>query len=198
MTAPDGPAAVANGREYDAYDTGMCQKYVRGPCWEVGSLYGSAIEAWRGAADKHPDDRTPPVGAPCYYEGGQYGHAVIYVGGGRVRSTDTPSTGRVGEVPLDHFEREWGYAYLGWTNDLNGIDLPIGANDVALSQQDFDRIRDIVSDEVAKRVGDVVPWPTDTNPDNLIMAKTALAEIQDTQKRIDKANAKLDTLLGDS
>lgn len=198
MTARNGDEAVANGRGWSSYDTGMCQKYVRGPCWEVGSLYGSAIEAWRGAADKHPGDRNPPIGAPCYYEGGQYGHAVLYVGGGRIRSTDCQDPYDVDETDLDWPTREWGYRYLGWTGDLNGIDLPLGEDAMALSEQDFDRIRDIVSDEVAKRVGDVVPWPTESNPDNLIMAKTALAEIQDTQKRIDKANAKLDQILDPS
>lgn len=126
MTAQSGEEARANGRNYSSYDTGMCQKFVRGPCWEVGSLYGSAIEAWNGAREKHPGDRTPPVGAPCYYRGGNYGHAVIYVGNGNVRSTDTPSTGSVGEKPLSYYEQAWGYEFLGWTGDINGVDLPLG------------------------------------------------------------------------
>lgn len=125
MTASSGNEAVANGRDFSTYESGQCQKFVRGPCWEVGSLYGSAIEAWNGAAEKHKGDRTPPIGAPCYYSGGTYGHAVIYVGNGNVRSTDTPSSGKVGEKPISYYETEWGKTYLGWTGDINGVDLPI-------------------------------------------------------------------------
>jgi hypothetical protein len=124
-----GNEAVANGRQYGSYDSGMCQKYVRGPCWEVGSLYGSAIEAWNGAKLKHPGDRTPPKGAPVYYRGGQYGHAVIYVGNDDIRSTDCASTGLVSDADLSWPERAWGYAYLGWTGDINGVTLPLGGTD---------------------------------------------------------------------
>jgi hypothetical protein len=124
MTAATPDQAVANGRKVNTYDTGMCQKFVRDQCWRVPSLYGSAIEAWNGAKDKHPGDRNPPPGAPCYYRGGQYGHAVISVGGGRIRSTDCTTTSKVGEVALSWPETSWGYAYLGWTGDLNGITLP--------------------------------------------------------------------------
>jgi hypothetical protein len=145
VTASSGSEAVANGRGYASYETGMCQKFVRGPCWEVPSLYGSAIDAWNGATDKHPGDRTPPVGAPCYYSGGSYGHAVISVGGGNVRSTDTPSTGKVGEKPLSHYESAWGYRYLGWTGDCNGVDLPIGdEDDMPLSNEDVEKVADAV------------------------------------------------------
>jgi hypothetical protein len=114
----------------------------------VPSLYGSAIDAWNGAVEKHPGDRTPPIGAPCYYSGGSYGHAVIYVGNGNVRSTDTPSSGKVGEKPLAYYESAWGYRYLGWTGDLNGIDLPLGGSgdedDMPLSNDDVEKVADAV------------------------------------------------------
>lgn len=125
MTAGSGSEAVANGREYTRYEVGYCQKYVRGPCWEVGSLYGSAIEAWNGAREKHPGDRTPPVGAPVYYSGGSYGHVALYVGNGRIRSTDCPENGQVGETDLDWPTRRWGHTYLGWTGDINAVHLPL-------------------------------------------------------------------------
>lgn len=141
MTANSGDDAVKNGRQVDRYDQGMCQKYVRDPCWEVASLYGSAIEAWNGAHDKHPGDRTPPRGAPCYYRGGQYGHAVIATDAGRIRSTDCTSATHVNDADLDWPERAWGYEYLGWTGDINGIDLPIGDNDdMPLNDDDLEKI----------------------------------------------------------
>lgn len=139
MTAKSGQEAVANARDYSTYDQGMCQKYVRGPCWEVGSLYGSAIEAWNGSTQKHKGDRNPPVGAPCYYQGGQYGHVVICVGGGRARSTDTTSAYQVGEQPLDWWERHWSYSYLGWTGDINAVDLPLGQEDDDVGYKDWSK-----------------------------------------------------------
>jgi hypothetical protein len=148
MTAGSGDEAVDNGRGYSSYDTGMCQKYVRGPCWEVGSLYGSAIEAWNGATEKHPGDRNPPIGAPVYYSGGSYGHAVIYVGNGNVRSTDTPSSGGVGEKPIAYYEGPgWNKTFLGWTGDINGVDLPLsgdGDDDMPLSKEDAEKVADAV------------------------------------------------------
>jgi len=151
MTAKSADEAVANGRAVDRYDPGMCQKYVRGPCWEVPSLYGSAIDAWNGARFKHPGDRTPPKGAPCYYRGGSYGHAVLSVGDGRIRSTDCTSTGNVSDAPLSWPEDHWGYDYLGWTEDINGVTLPIGGqeeDDMPLTEDDLGKI--------AKRVNQVL------------------------------------------
>jgi hypothetical protein len=126
MTAQDGADAVDNGHAVTSYASGMCQQFVRGQCWEVPSLYGSAIEAWNGAREKHAGDRTPPNGAPVYYRGGQYGHAVMYCHGG-IRSTDCQSGGRVSDTDLDWPVRNWGYEYLGWTGDINGVDLPLGS-----------------------------------------------------------------------
>jgi hypothetical protein len=51
---------------------------------------------------------------------------VIYVGDGKVRSTDTPSSGSVGEKPIAYYEDAWGYKFLGWTGDINGVNLPLG------------------------------------------------------------------------
>jgi hypothetical protein len=147
VTASSGQEAKANGEAVGTYDQGMCQKYVRGPCWEVGSLYGSAIDAWNGATEKHPGDRTPPIGAPMYYRGGQYGHAVICVGeGGRIRSTDCTSPYDVSSTDIDWPTRTWGYTYLGWTGDINGVDLPLseGDEDMPLSNDDVQKVAEAV------------------------------------------------------
>lgn len=126
MTAKDGAAALANADDYSSYDQGMCLQYVRGPCWGVGSFYPSAIDAWNGAARKHPGDRNPPVGAPMFYRGGTYGHIVISRGEGRrMRSTDCTTSTRVNNADDTWPETAWGDDYLGWTEDLNGVDLPL-------------------------------------------------------------------------
>jgi hypothetical protein len=140
VTASSAGAAVSNGHDVTSYDSGMCQKYVRDQCWRVPSLYGSAIEAWNGAREKHPGDRTPPNGAPVYYAGGQYGHAVIYCHGG-IRSTDCQSAGRVTDTDLDWPVRNWGFEYLGWTGDINGVDLPLEGEDDVSKQDVIDALK---------------------------------------------------------
>lgn len=197
MTAGSGSEAVARGRGWSSYETGMCLKFVRGPCWDVGSLYGSAIEAWNGAREKHDGDRTPPVGAPCFYAGGQYGHAVIHVGNGRVRSTDTPGTGSVGEVPLDHFEKAWGYRYLGWTGDINSVDLPLsggtgeGLDDVGLQ----DEIAEWSPDEGSTgeiTVGMTLNQARGYAEDGYQRVKNLQAEVKELHQKLDQLLAKLD------
>lgn len=127
MTAASGRAAVDRANGWSSYDSGMCLKWVRGPCWDVGSYFGSAIEAWNGARDKHPGDRTPPVGAPLFYKGNQYGHVVIAKpNAAGMRSTDCHTTGDVSDETIAWIENHWGYTYLGWTGDLNGVTLPLG------------------------------------------------------------------------
>jgi hypothetical protein len=134
--------------------------YVRDPCWRVPALYGSAIDAWNGARHKHPNDRNPPVGAPCYYRGGQYGHAVISVGGGKIRSTDCHTAWDVSEVPISWVESSWGYAYLGWTEDLNAVVLPIdGGTTDGGDERDEDMPENVKALAEAMSFGD---WKTVT------------------------------------
>lgn len=177
MTAPNPDAAVANGRKVDTYDQGMCQKYVRDQCWRVPSLYGSAIDAWNGAEYKHPGDRTPPKGAPVYYRGGQYGHAVLSVGGGRIRSTDCTTASHVGEVDVSWVENHWGYAYLGWTEDINGVHVMRGH----LEEEDDMPLTDDDLEKIAKRVwGFLIETRGDEPRD--IKARDMLAETHNRSK----------------
>lgn len=112
-----------------------CQDWYQSPHY-----FPSAIEQWRNAKEKHHGDRTPPYGAPVYYEGGKYGHIAIYVGDGMVRSTDAGGAGKVATVPLDWFKAHWGYSYLGWTGDIGGKSIEFDGGDVALSDKDIQKI----------------------------------------------------------
>lgn len=154
MTAPSGEAAISNARQVTTYDVGMCLKYVRAEAWRIGSLYGSAIDAWYGAVDRHPGDRRPPVGAPMFYSGGAYGHIVVCAKSDteNMRGTDMPSSGRVSENDLDWPVNNWGQNYLGWASDLNGVDLPLGneSEEDEMTPADWDKLRSIVRDEVAR------------------------------------------------
>lgn len=157
MTAANGQAAVSNARQVTTYPVGMCLKYVRAEAWRIGSLYGSAIDAWYGAIDRHPGDRSPPLGAPLFYSGGQYGHIVVNTKANAdpMRGTDMPSSGRVSESDLDWPVRNWGQTYLGWAGDLNGVDLPLGEDD-EMTPADWDKLRGIVREEVQRARPDYV------------------------------------------
>jgi hypothetical protein len=149
VTAPSGQAAIDNARQVDGYPVGYCLKYVRAEAWRVGSLYASAIDAWHGAVRRHPGDRRPPAGAPMFYAGGQYGHIVICTRADTedIRSTDMPYAGHVDEGDLDWPVTHWGQEYLGWAEDLNAVDLPLGEED-EMTSEDWDKLRDIVREEV--------------------------------------------------
>jgi hypothetical protein len=165
-------------------------KYVR-TWWEVPSLYGSAIDAWNGARDKHPGDRKPPDGAPLFFRGGNYGHIVIadpdHEG---MRSTDCHSSGDVSDDDIGWTERTWGYDYLGWTGDLNGVTLPLGDED-DMTSDDWDKLRRIVAEEVEKNnkhATDKV-WDepqTVTTPDGKDAEKSMRQIARETWQRVAK------------
>lgn len=97
-----------------------------GKClWECQEIYPtnhwypSAWSQWQNAKKRH-NGKKAPVGAPMYYRGGQYGHVVLYVGDGMVRSTDAGGSGKMATVPIEWFQRAWGYEYVGWSEDLGG------------------------------------------------------------------------------
>lgn len=131
MVVQSAKAAVANANRYKTCKAGMCLMYTR--TWlGISSRYPSAISAWKNAS-KRRTKGTPPKGAPVFWSGGKYGHVALSVGGGKCRSTDRPRTGRVSTVSIDSISRAWGYRYVGWSADLNGVDIPylVGASSSA-------------------------------------------------------------------
>lgn len=115
--------AVRFARRFTRYRSGYCLNYVQTMLAAPWSG-PSAIYAWQHAKDKHRADKHPPPGVPVFWSGGRYGHIAISVGGGRVRSTDWPSSGRVGEVPIETLSRAWHKHYEGWSTDLGGRTIP--------------------------------------------------------------------------
>ena len=70
--------------------------------------YGSAIQDWR-SQHQHTDFRNAPRGAMVFYNTSSNGHVALSLGDGRVVSSS--AHGRVGIVPIDHFQRPLGWAY---------------------------------------------------------------------------------------
>lgn len=133
--------AVAYARRYSRYQTQMCLNAVQ--TWLGAPWSGPyAMWAWQQARHRHPGDKHPPPGVPVWWSSAasRYGHIALSVGGGRVRSTDYPSRGQVGEATIDQITR-WGtrYTYQGWAEDLGGQRIPgIGSTPApAPSQEDI-------------------------------------------------------------
>ena len=121
-TARTGPQGASLAERYTSFAVAMCLRF----CWTVLAApesYGipSAKAAWAAATRRHTTG-TPPRGALVYWGNGQFGHIVVSLGDGKVRSTDYPTKGRVGSVYIHDLEREWGIggSYLGWSEDLAG------------------------------------------------------------------------------
>jgi len=120
---PAGRAAInwASNRLGDGGWLAKCQKFVRMAFGAPGG-FGSAIAAWNGAKGRHKmsSGSQAPAGVPVYWSGGRYGHVALSTGGGRMISTDYPTSNRVGTGSIDDLTRKWGKNLLGWTEDING------------------------------------------------------------------------------
>jgi hypothetical protein len=101
--------------------------------WECQEIYPtnhwypSAWVQWTSAKHKHTSVKDIPLGAPIYYRGGKSGHVVLYVGNGQVRSTDAGGAGVMATVPIEWFEKAWGYEFVGWSEDLGGKNIDFDA-----------------------------------------------------------------------
>lgn len=102
---------------------GYCLAEIRA-LYDIPSRYGDASTAWANAVGKHTS--TPPPGAPVFWTGGSHGHGHIAIMdvGGYIISTDAPSNGRWGRVPLSWPAQRWGHRYVGWAEGFNGARIP--------------------------------------------------------------------------
>lgn len=106
---------------------GLCLKTVR-EAWQISAKYPSAISAWRNTPKKHrfTDWQKAPIGSLHFYSGGRYGHVVMQSEKRmQVWGTDLRVTNRIGlhhrRLPIN----KWRYNYLGWSDWLNGQQLPL-------------------------------------------------------------------------
>jgi hypothetical protein len=97
--------------------TGWCLVFVRS-CFGVGAVFPSAIAAWDNAKKKHHDPSSKvPRGVPIFWRGGKHGHVALSLG----ISTDARRRGWPDVVTIDSISQSWGYEFLGWTEDINGV-----------------------------------------------------------------------------
>jgi hypothetical protein len=174
--------ATAKTAEADATnDPGMCLQQCR--LWaDIPSRYPDATTAWKNANQRHVGDRNPPRGAAVYWTGGSqgYGHIAIALDdhGDRIRSTDAGGSGRVATQSLAWFDAHWpSLDYAGWADNINEVTIPdVGGDD--MKQEDFERIRDIVAEEV-KKGWEWQQANDNTRAENLNLAGRAAAKTLD-------------------
>lgn len=118
---------------------GYCQMWSRTVAGgvSVGDFDGDgdadAVDGWKQSTKKHPGDRNPPRGTIVSFSGGSkgYGHRAISLGAPGIRSTDMSTlTGRyapgvVGTVSISEIEKAMGVKYLGWSEDISGVLIPL-------------------------------------------------------------------------
>lgn len=119
--------AIAYSRRFTTCRVGLCLYYVQ--TWLGAPWSGpDALWAWRNARYKRTS-WPPPAGFPVFWgqdaNTSRYGHIALSVGNGRVRSTDYPYRGRVGEASIATISRHFSRPYLGWTEDLGGVRIPL-------------------------------------------------------------------------
>lgn len=106
---------------------GLCLKTCR-EAWKINAKYPSAISAWNNTPKKHKhlDATKAPIGATHFWKGGKFGHIAIQSHKpGYVWSTDLLVKNRIGRIHLSVVEDKWNFKYLGWTTQLNGVDLNV-------------------------------------------------------------------------
>ena len=104
---------------------GLCLKTCR-QAWKIPAKYPSAIAAWNNTPrkQKFTDPMKAPIGATHFWRGGKFGHVAIQSSKpGYVWSTDLPVKDTVGRIYYTEVNEKWGSRYLGWTTQLNGVDL---------------------------------------------------------------------------
>jgi len=122
---------------------GTCQIWTRTifGALSVGDFDGDgdadAVDGWKQSTRKHAGDRHPPRGVPVSFSGGSkgYGHRAVSVGDvngqALLRSTDMSSLthswrpGVVGLVSIADIEQAMNVKYLGWSEDISGVLIPM-------------------------------------------------------------------------
>jgi hypothetical protein len=130
--APKGYPAIAAARHQShdgpRFGVGECLERVR-KCYGIGPSAPDAISAWNAAKTKHPttDPKKVPRGVPVFWRGGSagHGHIAIATGDGCCWSTDIKRAGFFDYVPIAQIHEDWGLAFLGWTEDLNGTPIQV-------------------------------------------------------------------------
>lgn len=103
---------------------GYCLKTIRA-LFGVAPLYPDAETAGEHATRMHheTDPMKIPWGVPVWWFNGRFGHIALSIGRGRCITTDYVRTGQLGVAPIGALASWCGGRLIGWSNDLNGVDV---------------------------------------------------------------------------
>lgn len=104
---------------------GLCLRFVR-TMLEIPSGAPTAIAAWKAVPSKLTHSwYNAPAGVPVFWSGGSTGagHIAIADGTGKCWSSDILREGHVDLVPITLIAAKWGLHYLGWSEQLNGVNV---------------------------------------------------------------------------
>ena len=128
------------GANYNTQDwAGYCLRFTQS-VYKAPVKYPTAWDAWLNQTGKHADRNMPNVDVPIFYESwGTYngvtknwGHAAVYQAStGRVFSSPGSGYGNTWFSSIADSERRWGMRYVGWTENLNGLQIVQWVNDPA-------------------------------------------------------------------
>lgn len=157
IATPAQAIAKANGI-HSGY-AGMCLKFVQ-DCYNAAARFPSALAAWQGSTARHALGRSVsgvPQGAPLYMtDGNPNGHVAIYLGGGRMRTTNS-ADGRIHTDPVSLWTGKYGYRLQGWTSDIEGQAIPgLGKGIISTALDAVGDMLSNVGDWVRSRIVDPV------------------------------------------
>jgi hypothetical protein len=180
-------------------DSGLCLQFVR-TCFDVGSYYYSAIDAWNASPTKHPGDRNPPPAVPLYFSTpSQYDHVVFCCSPNEIVTTFNDQIRSYTGNAISGIERDFNGTYLGWTEDINRVTVwaPTPPEDDMPTTEEItnavgDRVKEILRAPEFQGYMRDLPWEsivgddkgTDYTSNFLVVSRYA-----------PEANSKLDTLV---
>ena len=151
--------AIAKANSIHSGYAGMCLKFVQ-DCYNAAARFPSALAAWQGSTARHALGRSVsgvPQGAPLYMtDGNPNGHVAIYLGGGRMRTTNS-ADGKIHTDPVSLWTGKYGYRLQGWTSDIEGQAIPgLGKGIISTALDAVGDMLSNVGDWVRSRIVDPV------------------------------------------
>lgn len=117
-------------------NAGMCLAFVQS-VYGAPVRYRSAWDAWQATTQKHTD-QLPTVSVPVWFSHygtyGQppsyenWGHVVAYVPSRGFLSSPGRGYGSEWLATIEEVERRFNSKYVGWSEDINGLQVATGSN----------------------------------------------------------------------
>ena len=118
---------------------GFCLRFTQS-VFGAPVAHPTAWEAWLVQEGKHEDRNLPDVAVPLWFESwgtygfGEYknwGHACVWIPGRGILSSPGSGYGQTWFSSIEQAEARWGMKFVGWTENLNGLQVASWSGDSA-------------------------------------------------------------------